>query len=332
MVEVRTRMERSKGYDPDPMDVPPLFQSPPRPVAMVRWFLTKFMWPQTLTWIGIAALMYHFFTPSLARFASLTIDDVALIWARNIALMVVIIGGQHWWLHIRKSQGTEFKYETRWLAQNRRSFTFNNQTRDNVFYTLVSGGAVAALYEAIMLRLYATESIPQLTSLWAVSAMTVAVLWIEGVHFYANHRLLHVDPLYKWAHALHHRNANTGPWSGISMHPIEHLLYFSLPFVFLVIPGSPFIATFCLVYLLLSPSPSHSGFDRFRITDNLNFHGGDFFHNLHHRYFEVNYGMLLLPLDKWFGTFHDGSLEAHHAMKQRRRPRADGETEEVIGG
>ena len=91
--------------------------------------------------------------------------------------------------------------------------------------------------------------------------MTFAVFWIESVHFYANHRLLHVDPLYKWAHALHHRNVNTGPWSGISMHPLEHVLYLSLPFVFLVIPGSPFIATFSIVYLLLSPSPSHSGFD-----------------------------------------------------------------------
>ena len=47
--------------------------------------------------------------------------------------------------------------------------------------------------------------------------------------------------------------------------------------------------------------------------------GGDYFHNLHHRYFEVNYGTILLPLDHWFGTFHDGSVEAHEQMKSRRR-------------
>ena len=29
--------------------------------------------------------------------------------------------------------------------------------------------------------------------------------------------------------------------------------------------------------------------------------------------------MLLLPMDKWFGTFHDGSMEAHEEMKSRRR-------------
>ncbi len=312
-------MQRTKGYDPEPMSVPPLFQSPSRPVAMLRWFLAKYLWPQSLLWIGLAAVVYHFATPGLSRFATLGIDDVGVLWLRNAALMLVVIGGQHWWLHIRKSQGVDFKYEARWLATNRTSFLFNNQTRDNMFFTLVSGGLVAAVYESVMFRLYAAESIPQLSSLWAIAVMTIATFWIEGVHFYANHRLLHVDPLYKWAHALHHRNVNTGPWSGISMHPIEHVLYLSLPLVFLVVPGSPFIITFCMVYLMISPSPSHSGFDRFKLGEAGNVHGGDYFHNLHHRYFEVNYGMLLLPLDKWFGTFHDGSVEAHEQMKDRRR-------------
>jgi sterol desaturase/sphingolipid hydroxylase (fatty acid hydroxylase superfamily) len=31
----------------------------------------------------------------------------------------------------------------------------------------------------------------------------------------------------------------------------------------------------------------------------------------------VNYGNELLPLDKWFGTFHDGSENARKTMKQR---------------
>lgn len=316
-------MQRAKGYDPEPLEVPPLFQSPPRPLAMLGWLLTRYLWPQSVLWIGLSALVFHFFTPGLSRFASLGVDDVGLLWLRNTILMLVVIGGQHWWLHIRRAQGTKFKYEKRWLASNRKSFAFNNQTRDNMFWTLVSGGAIAALYEAVMFRLYAAETIPQLGAIWSIGLMTFTVFWIESVHFYLNHRLLHVDPLYGLAHSLHHRNVNTGPWSGISMHPLEHILYFSLPFVFLVVPGSPFIATFCLVYLMISPSPSHSGFDRFTITDKTDLHGGDYFHNLHHRYFEVNYGMLLLPMDKWFGTFHDGSREAHDEMKDRRRTFAE---------
>ena len=74
-----------------------------------------------------------------------------------------------------------------------------------------------------------------------------------------------------------------------------------------------------LVYLMIGPSTSHSGFHRFKVSDATHIQGGDYFHNLHHRYFEVNYGVLFLPMDKWFGTFHDGSVEAHEQMKERRR-------------
>jgi hypothetical protein len=42
-----------------------------------------------------------------------------------------------------------------------------------------------------------------------------------------------------------------------------------------------------------------------------------FAHYLHHKYFEVNYADGSLPLDRWFGSFHDGSPEAHALMKQR---------------
>ena len=172
-----------------------------------------------------------------------------------------------------------------------------------------------------MLWMYANDRIPHIG--WSqapvyVAVMTILVFYIEGAHFYANHRLLHVDPLYRIAHSLHHRNVNTGPWSGISMHPLEHVLYFSMPLVFLVVPASPFIVTFTMVYVLLSPSPSHSGFDRVEVGATATIPAGDHFHNLHHRYFECNYGVLLLPIDQWMGTFHDGSPEAHARMKQRR--------------
>jgi len=36
---------------------------------------------------------------------------------------------------------------------------------------------------------------------------------------------------------------------------------------------------------------------------------------------EVNYAAGMVPRDKWFGSFHDGTPEAHEAMKARRRRR-----------
>ena len=33
----------------------------------------------------------------------------------------------------------------------------------------------------------------------------------------------------------------------------------------------------------------------------------------------MNYGDALIPLDKWFGTWHDGTKEADERMKERFR-------------
>ena len=45
-----------------------------------------------------------------------------------------------------------------------------------------------------------------------------------------------------------------------------------------------------------------------------------YYHYLHHKYFECNYGGDgTVPMDKWFGSFHDGTKEGHELMKQRRK-------------
>ena len=40
-------------------------------------------------------------------------------------------------------------------------------------------------------------------------------------------------------------------------------------------------------------------------------------HHLDHKYFECNYSDGALPLDKWFGSFHDGSDASNEAMNRR---------------
>jgi len=151
-----------------------------------------------------------------------------------------------------------------------------------------------------------------------LSVMCVAVFFWSTFHFYFVHRLLHCNPIYGVAHELHHRNINTGPWTGISMHPLEHLAYFSLFMLWWIVPVHPVIITLTGLYNGISPSISHSGFDYIRVR-KLELTAGDNFHNLHHRLFEVNYGNTPTPLDKVFGTWHDGGAEAHEALKHRRR-------------
>ena len=46
---------------------------------------------------------------------------------------------------------------------------------------------------------------------------------------------------------------------------------------------------------------------------------GDYNHYLHHKYFECNYGELTSPLDKWFGSFHDGTKKTHEKLFKRNK-------------
>ena len=54
----------------------------------------------------------------------------------------------------------------------------------------------------------------------------------------------------------------------------------------------------------LTPAAGHSGFEG-KLAEQVSF--GSYFHYLHHRHFDCNYGESTLPLDKWFGSFEDGS-------------------------
>jgi len=67
----------------------------------------------------------------------------------------------------------------------------------------------------------------------------------------------------------------------------------------------------------VSPAVSHSGFDYMKLGKRLRIPTGDNFHNLHHRYFKVNYGNSTVPMDHVFNSWHDGSDEGQAVLKER---------------
>ena len=71
-------------------------------------------------------------------------------------------------------------------------------------------------------------------------------------------------------------------------------------------------------------SPNPRGFDKLVLGDGRTVDVPCHAHYLHHKYFECNYADGAIPLDKWFGTFHDGSDAAHKAMRKRMIARRRG--------
>ena len=154
--------------------------------------------------------------------------------------------------------------------------------------------------------------------LWFVLLFFLIPIW-ETFHFYWIHRLLHWPPLYRLAHAVHHRNINVGPWSGLSMHPLEHVLFLGSVLIHWVVVCHPVHVLYHLQYFALTAATTHTGFEGLVIKDKNRLALGTFHHQMHHRYFECNYGGLEIPWDKWFGSFHDGTAEANEHIKERRR-------------
>ena len=153
--------------------------------------------------------------------------------------------------------------------------------------------------------------------------LMLAIPWWRSIHFYWVHRLTHWRPLYKAVHYLHHKNVNPGPWSGLAMHPIEHLFYFSCVLLHWVVPSHPLHAIHNLMNAGISPVPGHTGFSKLEVSDDHALEYGGYFHYLHHKYFDCNYGGGSIPWDKWSGSFFDGSKESEEQMQaRRRRPKA----------
>jgi sterol desaturase/sphingolipid hydroxylase (fatty acid hydroxylase superfamily) len=105
------------------------------------------------------------------------------------------------------------------------------------------------------------------------------------------------------------------------MHPVELALYFSGAGLHLLAASHPLLALYHLHYAGFGAAIGHIGFHTIETDAD---HGVDthaFTHYLHHKYFEVNYGEGLVPIDKWMGTWHDGSEEGDRLMEARRARR-----------
>jgi len=310
----------------------PLFAWPPKPVEVFKWLfgIPGYLFPWNVTYMAIATLTWLYLQPALSRCIEFRAGWILEIYARNMAMLVIVTSAWHYRLWSRKIQGLRYKYTSQWMASGKRKFLWGNQLRDNVFWSLLSGVTVWTAYEVLMIWAYANKLLPYIDPRQEPVYFIVLLCSIQLFrlfHFYWIHRLLHWPPLYKAGHYLHHKNINIGPWSGLAMHPLEHVLYFSCILIHWVVPSHPIHMLMNAQHAAFTPAQGHVGFEKLEIKGTSGVPAASYFHQLHHRYFECNYGEPDFPLDLWFGTSHDGSSESHRMMKQKRKARHNITTE-----
>ena len=315
---------KSWNWHPDiPIKVSPLFSFPPKPLAVLKWYRSAWLPFTELTcYLLLAIVVWNWVQPPLEQTAGFSYGWVGALWLRNFVLMVLVATSLHLWLYRWKKQNGNYRYMRNLPTAKKDTFFGGDQLKDNVFWTLASGVTIWSLYEAGLWVAYANGYAPTVRfadhPIWFV-------LWFIGIgiwfsfHFYWVHRFLHWKPMYDNFHSVHHRNVVTGPWSGFSMHPVEHLFYLSSLLIHFIIPSHPIHMLFHAYWLTLATSTSHSGYESLVLGRDKKVVISTFFHQLHHRYFNCNYGNVELPLDRWFGSFNDGTTAETRRLIRRNR-------------
>ncbi len=319
-------MSREWNYHPDlPLSDPSVFRWPPRPGFLAKWLMDNWLsLSERVILLLLAVVLWALFYPSLDVSRDFAPGWILQVWAVNFAVMVLSAGGLHFYFYTRRGQGRKLKFERRDMGRNNALWSFSDQVLDNMFWTLGSGVAQLTAFQVLTMWMMANGYAPVITlaerPVWFVLALVILPIW-SAFHFYWVHRLLHWPFLYRKVHSLHHRNVNVGPWSGLSMHPVEHFLYLTTLCIHWVVPSHPIHLVFHVLYQGPGAAMTHTGYEDLLVKDKRRLALGTFYHQLHHRYYECNYGNQEMPWDRWFGTFHDGTPQARDRIRARLNAR-----------
>lgn len=251
---------------------------------------TYFFYSPNITWLLLCAAVWFFFPYNVqaTSWQESLIERLLL----NHVVILSYIGFWHFTLYGLGWGKRPFVAD--------RSYSYAKLFH-NMFYTEL-GVLQWAFTEAAFLHCYRTgklqidENLETSKSYLQLAIWSLAVPLIRDMHFYLAHRLIHTRFLYKYIHSVHHRNTDIEPFSGLCMHPCEHLYYFTCYAPLLLIKHHPFVLFWMGMHTVLTPAASHSGYE-----DHFS---ADLYHYCHHRYYECNYAGGI-PIDQWFGTYRD---------------------------
>ena len=311
------------NYPPSiPLQNNSLFRSPLYSSFFIAWIYRNWLHlSEKVILVIISFLIWYFVYPSLDQTKNFELTWILQIWVINLVLMIMIAGGLHWYFYIIKGQEKRLKFDKREQGKGK-LWDFSNQVYDNMFWSLTSGIGQLTIFQSITMWLLANNYSPvnsfSSNLFWFFGFFLLLPIW-SAFHFYWIHRFLHIPFFYKRYHSLHHRNVNVGPWSGFSMHPVEHLFYISSICIHWILASHPIHLIFHALYLGPGAAMTHTGYENLLIKDKKRLALGTFYHQLHHRYYECNYGNEEMPWDRWFGTFHDGSQLATEQTRARKK-------------
>ena len=220
-----------------------------------------------------------------------TLGGLLILWA---------VGGYY---HLRYYVARAQEPET-WKCQPKRPPRPGHQRQAIVLSSgnLIVGGVITGTLVHAMMRGLSTPIYFEVAAHgWVYTLASTVVLFvvIDGLAYYA-HRALHVRPMFRHFHRIHHRYVATTPWVVTAMHPVEFLIFQTVTFIPLfVIPAHYLSVIAVFVYVFVFNIIDHSGV---RLRSRIPWQGPSTFHDDHHAHFHCNFGQHLMLWDRLHGT------------------------------
>lgn len=315
-----TRNKRGDWAPNGKIEIAPFWRWPMSARALGAW-LVEYLWPWNAFHMAATLAYWYFIIPDVETMKTLSWGWPVYLYVVNAAAIFLMYGSVEFFFYVKRKQGNRFKYNTKFPGdQPSDVFWFKSQNIDNFLRSFFITIPLWTVVEVTFLWCFASGYVPWLTwtdhPVYLAALVFVAPMFHEG-YFYVIHRLIHTPILYKWIHSVHHNSVNPSPWSSLSMHPVEGFAYHSVAFIHLIIPSNPIVALFQLHVAGFGAINGHIGFEKLELTDEAALNSHAYTHYLHHKYFEVNYGDGIIPMDKVFGTWHDGTKEGEAMMNAR---------------
>jgi len=219
-----------------------------------------------------------------------------------------------------------------WLTNRRQPELYRGrgaQIRSEILWS-VSGALIYAIPAGVLAWGWQERGWTKIYSnvadypLWWLPASVLVYLFLHDTWFYWTHRLMHVPPIYKRMHAVHHASREPTAWAAMSFHPWESLTGAVLiPALVLIIPIHYGALLFVLAVMTVMGVTNHMGwelFPRWLVNGPL----GRWLitashHQRHHEKYLCNFGLYFRFWDRLCGTdrgLGDFSAAPPRALRQ----------------
>ena len=150
----------------------------------------------------------------------------------------------------------------------------------------------------------------------------IGLIIFHDPYFYWTHRWMHHPKVFRHVHLVHHKSTNPSPWAAFSFHPLEAIVEAGIvPLAVVLFPLHGLTIFAFLIYMTFLNVLGHLAFEMFPKNflrkKILKWHNTTTHHNMHHRYFNCNYGLYFNWWDTWMGTNHEKYCDTFEEVTNR---------------